>query len=62
MIISVDVVKAFTNSIYIYDKNSPESGHRGNITQLNKGIYGKSSANIIFNGENLKAFSLKSEK
>ena len=25
------------NSTSIFDKNSPESGHRGNLPQLNKG-------------------------
>ena len=42
----------------IYDKNSPESGHRGNITQHNKG---KHTANMILNGEKLKASPLRSE-
>ena len=33
MIISIDAGKAFE----IYDKNSPESGHRENLPQHNKG-------------------------
>ena len=37
MIISIDAEKSFDNSTPIYDKNSPESGHRGNLPQLNKG-------------------------
>ena len=41
----------------IYDKNSPESRNRRNII---KAIYDKPTANIILNGEKLKAFPLKS--
>ena len=35
---------------------------RRNIPQNNKAIYDKLTANIIFNGEKLKAFPLKSRK
>ena len=35
MIISVDAERQ--NSAPFYDKNSPESGHGGNIPQHNKG-------------------------
>ena len=48
------------NSTPIYDKNSPESGHRGNLPQHNKGIYDKPTGNIILSGEKLKAFPLRS--
>ena len=44
----------------IYDKNSPESGHRGNLPQHNKGHYDKHTDNIILNSEKLKAFPLRS--
>ena len=37
MIKSIDAEKAFDKSTPIYDKSSPESGHRGNIPQNNKG-------------------------
>ena len=38
MIISIDVGKAFDKSQYPFMiKNSPESGHRGNLPQHNKG-------------------------
>ena len=38
MIISIDSEKGFwQNSTLIYDKNSPESGQRGNLPQHNKG-------------------------
>ena len=39
-------------------KNFPESGHRGNISQHNKG---HTQQNIILNTEKLKAYSLRSE-
>ena len=57
MIISIDVEEAFwQNRTPIYGKNWPESGHRGNTSQYNKAIYSKPTANIILNGEKLKAF------
>ena len=37
MIISVHGKSFQQNSTPIYDKNSPESGHRGNLPQHNKG-------------------------
>ena len=38
MIISIEAEKAFDkNPTPIYHKNSPESGYRGNLSQLNKG-------------------------
>ena len=40
----------------MYDKNPPESRHRGNIPQHNKSHYDKPTANIILNGEKLKGF------
>ena len=48
------------NSTPIYDKNSPESRDRRNIPQHNKSTYDKPTANIILNGQKLKAFPLKS--
>ena len=42
------------NSTPTYDKNSPESRHRGNLPQIRKAIYDKPTANIILNGEKLK--------
>ena len=44
----------------MYDKNSPENGHRGNVPQHIKAIYEKPTASIILNGEKLKAFPLGS--
>ena len=38
MIISIDAEKAFDKIQHpVYDKNSPENGHRGNLPQHNKG-------------------------
>ena len=44
----------------ICDKNSLQSKHRRSITQHNKAIYDKPTANIILNGKKLKAFPLRS--
>ena len=46
-------------------KNSPESRHRGNLSQHNRPpmdmvIYDILTANIILNGEKMKAFLLRS--
>ena len=61
MIISTDAEKAFDKIQHpFYDKNSPESRHRRNIPQHNKGMYDKPTVNIILPGEKLKAFPLKS--
>ena len=38
---SVDAGKAFDKIQPIYDKNSPKSGHRGNLPQHNKGHIGQ---------------------
>ena len=43
------------NKTTIYDKNSPESGYKGNIHQDNNPI-----CYIILNNERLKSFHLKS--
>ena len=37
-------------------KNSPESGIEGTYLNIMKAIYDKHTANIILNGEKLKAF------
>ena len=41
MIISIDLKIAFENSASIYDKNSLESGQRGNLPQQNKDYIGQ---------------------
>ena len=63
--ISIEIEKAFDkihHPLKKKKKTSPESGHRGNQYQHNKAIFGKRSANTIFNGEKLKAFLLRSGK
>ena len=52
--------KTLTKFNTIYDKNSPESRNRRNIPNIIKATYDKPTANIILNGEKLKAFPLKS--
>ena len=60
MIIPKDAEKAFDKVQHPFMiKNSRQSGYRGN-TPEHKAIYDKPTANIICNGEKLKAFSLKS--
>ena len=61
MIISIDAEKAFDKIQHPFlIKISPESRHRRNIPQHIKAIYDKPIANIILNGEKLKAFTPKS--
>ena len=47
-------------NIHSWKKKPPERRNIWNIPQDNKGIYDKPTANIILNGEKLKAFPLKS--
>ena len=61
MIISIDAEKAFDkiqHPFMIKKKKPPESRHKRNIPQHNKSY--KPTANIILNGEKLKAFPPKS--
>ena len=44
----------------IYDKTLQKAGIEGTYPNIIKAIYDKSTANIILNGEKLKAFPLKS--
>ena len=63
MIISIDAEEPFVKiqySFMIKKKSSPESGHRGNLPQHNKGHIWQSHWNITVNGEKLKAFPLRS--
>ena len=61
MIISIDAEKAFDkiqHSLMI--KTLQKAGIEGTYLNLIKAIYDKPTANVILNGENLKAFPLKS--
>ena len=51
--------KLLTKFNSIYDKNPPESRHRGILPQHIKAIYDKPTANIVLNGEKLKPFPLR---
>ena len=44
----------------IYDKNPQQSGNRGSIPQHIKAIYERRTANIILNGQKLRAFPPRS--
>ena len=52
--------KVLTKFNTIYDKNLPESRHRGSYLNVIKAIYDKPIANIVLNGEKLKPFPLRS--
>ena len=55
-IISIEAEKA---SDKIFNKNSEQCQFRENIVQHKRTIYDKPTANIIVNGEKLKAFPLR---
>ena len=64
MIISIDAQKAFDNiqhPFMIKNKTLQKAGIERTYLNIIKAIYDKSTANIILNGEKLKAFPLKSE-
>ena len=61
MIISIDAEKAFDKIQHPFMiKTSQKAGIEGTYLNIIKAIYDKPSANIILNGEKLKAFPLKS--
>ena len=63
IIISIDAEKAFNKVQYpfmIKKKTLQKAGIEGTYLNTIKAIYDKSTANIILNGEKLKAFPLKS--
>ena len=62
MIISIDAEKAFDKIQHPFMiKTLQKAGTEGTYLNIIKAIYDKPTANIILNGENLKAFPLKSE-
>ena len=62
MIISIDAEKAFGKIQNLsMSKTLPKMGIEGTYLNIVKAIYDKPTANIILNGENLKAFPLRSE-
>ena len=59
MIISVDAEKAFDKAQHpVMFKTLAKVGIEGTFLNISKAIYDKPTANIILNGEKLKAFSL----
>ena len=61
MIISIDEEKAFGKIQHPFTINTfNKVGIEGTYLSIIKAIYDKPTANIIFNGEKLKAFPLKS--
>ena len=63
MIISIDAEKAFDkiqHPFMIKKKNLQKAGIEGTYLKVIKAIKDKHTANIILNGEKLKAFPLKS--
>ena len=61
MIISIDAEKAFDKIQYPFTiKTFQKTGIEGTYLNMIKAIYDKPTANIILNGEKLKAFTLKS--
>ena len=63
MIISIDAQKAFDkiqHPFMILKKTLQKAGIEGTYLNIIKAIYDKPTANIILNGEKLKAFPLKS--
>ena len=62
MIISRDAEKAFEKIHHLFMiKTLQEMGIEGIYLKIVKAIYDKPTANIILNGEKLKAFTLRSE-
>ena len=63
MIMSTDVEKAFDKIQYLLMiKTLQQTGIEGTYLNIIKAIYDKVTANVILNGEKLKAFPLKSGK
>ena len=61
IITSTDAGKSmWQNSTPIYDNNSPESGHRGNLPQHNKGHIWQTHSKHHSNSKKLKAFPVRS--
>ena len=63
MIISIDAEKAFDKTQHPFMiKTVQEMGTEGTYLNIVKTMYDKPTANIILNGEKLKAFPLRSGK
>ena len=61
MIISIDVVKTFDKIQHPFMiKTLQKAGKEGTYLNIVRAIYGKPTANVVLNDENLKAFPLRS--
>ena len=60
MIVSIDGKNLWQNSAPIYEKSPQKVGIEGIYLNIIKAIYDKPTANIILNGEKLKAFTVRS--
>ena len=61
MIISIDIEKAFDKIQHLFMiKTLQRAGMEGTCLNIIRAIYDKPTANIILNGDKLKAFPLKS--
>ena len=62
MITSIDAEKAFNKiqHLFMIKKTLQKAGIEGTYLNIIKAIYNKPTANIILNGEKLKALPLKS--
>ena len=61
MIISIDAEKAFDKVQHLFTiKTLPKVGTKGTYINTIKAIYDKLTANVILDGEKMKAFPLKS--
>ena len=61
MIISIDAEKAFDKIQHLFKiKTLPKMGIEGTYLNIVMAIYDKPTANIILNGEKLRAFPLRS--
>ena len=60
MIVSIDVEKAFDKIQHPFIIKTLQNGHRRILLNIVRAIYEKPIANIILNGEKLKAFLLRS--
>ena len=59
MIISIDAEKAFDKIQHPFlKKNTQENGNKGAFLTIIKAIYERPTANIILNGQKLRAFPL----
>ena len=60
MITSIDAEKAFDKIQHPFMIKTSKNGHRRYLPQYSKGRNDKPTANIVLDGEKLKAFPLRS--